>query len=60
MVPGFTQKYGVHRLVYFEVAETMLAAIAREKQIKKWNRVWKLNLIEAKNSEWRDLFEEIC
>mgnify|MGYP003536013535 CR=1 FL=1 len=59
LIPGFTQKYGVHRLVYFEVAETMLAAITREKQIKKWNREWKLNLIEARNPQWRDLFEDI-
>ncbi|MGB8600129.1 MAG: GIY-YIG nuclease family protein [Burkholderiales bacterium] len=59
LVPGFTQKYGVYRLVYFEVAETMHAAITREKQIKKWNREWKLKLIETRNTQWRDLFEDI-
>jgi putative endonuclease len=51
LVPGFTQKYSVHRLVYFEVVEDMLPAISREKEIKKWNREWKLNLIESKNPQ---------
>lgn len=52
---GFTRKYGVHRLVYFEVAETMEAAIAREKQLKRYRREWKRNLIERQNPEWNDL-----
>jgi putative endonuclease len=50
----------VKRLVWYEVCEEPLAAIAREKQIKKWNRGWKLKLIEEKNPDWRDLFAEIC
>ena len=56
---GFTSKYHVHTLVYFELHENMDSAITREKQVKKWNRQWKLNLIERNNPEWRDLWEEI-
>ena len=52
-------KYGVHRLVYYELCGDMLSAIAREKQLKKWNRAWKLELIEEKNPEWTDLSDEI-
>ena len=48
LVDGFSKQYQLHLLVYFEVAETMLAAIAREKQLKKWNRAWKIELIEEK------------
>lgn len=59
MVEGFTKKYRVHRLVCYEVHADMLAAITREKQLKKWNRAWKLDLIEKKNPEWRDLWNEI-
>ena len=55
LIDGFTSRYGVTRLVYFEMADTMEAAIAREKQLKKWNRDWKLNLIEAGNPDWSDL-----
>ena len=58
-VEGFTSKYDVKLLVYFEQHDRMLDAIAREKQIKKWNRAWKLRLIETANPEWRDLFDEI-
>jgi putative endonuclease len=58
-VEGFTQKYGVHRLVWYEVADTPLAAITREKQLKKWNRTWKLRLIEDSNPEWKDLSDEL-
>ena len=58
-VKGFSQKYGVHRLVFFEQHEDMIAAITREKQIKKWNRSWKLRLIEERNPEWRDLYENL-
>jgi putative endonuclease len=57
-VEGFTKKYGVHTLVYYEWHDDMRAAIVREKQIKKWNRAWKLELIESVNPEWRDLAEE--
>jgi putative endonuclease len=59
LVEGFTQKYHVHRLVYFEEHSTPNDAILREKQIKKWNRDWKIRLIEEKNPEWRDLWKEI-
>ena len=51
VLEGFTKKYGVHRLVYYETHMDMLSAITREKQLKKWNRVWKLELIEEKNPE---------
>lgn len=56
---GFTKKYTVHLLVYFEQHEDMNAAITREKQIKKWNRAWKLRLIEALNPNWNDLYETL-
>ena len=58
-VVGFTQKYAVHLLVYAEFHETVPDAILREKQIKKWRRKWKLELIERDNPEWRDLYSEI-
>ena len=58
-VQGFTKRYGVHRLVYYELHEQMMAAISREKQMKKWNRAWKLELIEKENPEWRDLWNGI-
>ena len=59
LADGFTKKYRVHHLVYFELHEDMNAAISREKQIKKWNRAWKLELIETNNPEWKDLYEDI-
>jgi putative endonuclease len=59
VVEGFTKKYGVHRLVYYELHEDMVSAIRREKQMKKWNCGWKLSLIEKHNMDWRDLWEEI-
>jgi len=59
LVEGFTKKYGVHRLVYYELHEDMMAAIRREKQMKKWNRAWKLELVETQNPEWQDLWEGI-
>ena len=55
MVKGFTSRYGVNRLVWYEMADTMEAAITREKQLNKWNRDWKLNLIERHNPAWIDL-----
>ena len=58
-VDGFTRRYGVHRLVYYELYTDMLSAIAREKQMKKWNRAWKLELIEKQNPDWYDLWGEI-
>ena len=59
LVEGFTSKYSVHLLVYYEMHEDMLGAITREKQIKKWNRSWKLKLIERDNPEWKDLWAEV-
>lgn len=58
-VEGFSKQYGVHTLVYFEFHERMEDAILREKQMKKWNRAWKLRLIEEKNPQWRDLYDEL-
>jgi len=58
-VEAFTQKYAVHRLVYAEFPDTMQAAIVREKQLKKWNRAWKLELIEKGNPRWDDLYDQI-
>jgi putative endonuclease len=57
-IPGFTARYNVDRLVYFEVFENPEAAIAREKQLKKWHRAWKVELIERENPDWQDLAEE--
>ena len=57
-VPGFTREYGVKLLVWFEQHATMESAIIREKRIKKWNRSWKLALIENENPDWRDLAED--
>jgi putative endonuclease len=59
IVEGFTKKYKVHQLVWYEVAESPLAAITREKQIKLWNRGWKVKLIEDQNPQWRDLYDEL-
>ena len=59
VVGGFTRRYRVHRLVWFELHEDMTAAITREKQLKKWKRAWKLRLIEKANPEWKDLWEDI-
>jgi len=56
---GFTKRYAVKRLVWFELAGTMELAIAREKQLKNWQRRWKIELIETANPEWRDLAEEL-
>ena len=59
LVEGFTNRYGVHRLVWYEVHPSMAAAIAREKAIKAWKRVWKIDVIEASNPEWSDLYDNI-
>jgi putative endonuclease len=56
MVDGFTRKYHIHNLVYFDVTQDINNAISREKQLKKWNRAWKIALIEKNNLEWRDLY----
>lgn len=57
LIPGFSAKYSVTHLVYYEMHETMEAAINRETQLKKWNRIWKLRLIEQMNPGWVDLFD---
>jgi putative endonuclease len=59
LIEGFTKKYGVHLLIYYELYDDMMSAITREKQIKKWNRAWKLELIEKQNPDWKDLWKEI-
>jgi putative endonuclease len=59
VIESFTQRYGVGRLVYFELHDDMSAAIRREKQLKKWRRAWKIELIEQKNPEWRDLWPSL-
>jgi putative endonuclease len=59
VVEGFTKQYGVHRLVWYEMHASMPDAIAREKALKKWNRDWKVKLVEQTNPEWRDLYEDI-
>jgi putative endonuclease len=59
VVEGFTQKYNVHKLVYYEIAADIDSAITREKQMKKWRRRWKIELIEKSNSEWKDLYDSL-
>lgn len=58
-VDGFTKKYSVHRLVYYELFADMYNAITREKRLKKWRRAWKIRLIEEKNPYWDDLWQQI-
>jgi putative endonuclease len=59
-VSGFTSKYNIARLVWFEIYDDPINAIAREKELKKWKRDWKTQLIEGKNPDWLDLYYEIC
>ncbi len=59
LAEGFTQRYGVHTLVWYEAHDTMVSAIAREKAIKGWKRAWKTALIEKSNPHWRDMYEEL-
>lgn len=59
LVDGFTKKYQTQTLVYFEMTDDMPTAIAREKQLKKWRRMWKIELIEKQNNEWRDLYADL-
>ena len=59
MVEGFTKRYGVHQLVWYEVHDSMESAIKREKRLKEWKRKWKLKLIESGNPHWQDLFNTI-
>ena len=58
-VDSFSKKYNLHRLAYYELHENMYSAITREKQLKKWNREWKIQLIEKMNPSWRDLYYDI-
>jgi len=57
LVNGFTKKYNLKILVYYEITSDVTSAIAREKKLKKWNRQWKIDLIEKMNPEWKDLFD---
>jgi len=59
-VPGFTTKYNITRLVWFEIYDDPVSAISREKELKKWKRDWKVQLIEKDNPDWDDLYESIC
>jgi len=59
VVAGFTKKYKVHNLVWYETHDNAVSAISREKQIKKWKRQWKLQLIEKDNQKWIDLYDDI-
>jgi len=59
LVEGFTNKYAIHDLVYFETTECVESAITREKQLKKWNRAWKISLIEKSNPVWKDLYLDL-
>jgi putative endonuclease len=59
-VEGFTKRYGIHTLVWYEVHESMETAIQREKVIKNWKRSWKLELIEKTNPQWRDLYADLA
>jgi putative endonuclease len=59
-VRSFTSKYNITRLVWFEIYDDPVSAITREKELKKWKRAWKIQLIEANNPRWDDLYDEIC
>ncbi|MBA3035440.1 MAG: GIY-YIG nuclease family protein [Desulfobacterium sp.] len=59
-VAGFTKHYNVHQLVWYELHESMESAILREKRLKDWKRIWKLNLIEGTNPDWHDLYDTIA
>jgi putative endonuclease len=60
LVSGFTRKYNLDQLVYYETYSTALDAIQREKSMKEWNRAWKIELIEQMNPDWRDLYEDLA
>ena len=59
LVEGFSKRYGVHMLVWYEECGTMEAAISREKANKEWKRAWKIRLIEDRNPEWKDMYNEL-
>lgn len=58
-VEGFSKRYSLHSLVWYEIHETMASAIKKEKGLKKWNREWKIRLIESQNPNWNDLYEAV-
>ena len=60
ILPGFTTKYNVNQLVYYEMHQDIMEAARRERRLKNWCRKWKLNIIEQLNPSWRDLYDEIC
>jgi putative endonuclease len=60
VVDGFTKRYAIKKLVYYETFDNAENAILREKQLKKWNRPWKMRIIEEMNPDWKDLYEDIC
>jgi putative endonuclease len=60
LLPGFTSRYGVRRLVWFETYDDPRTAIQREKEIKKWRRAWKIELIQKENPDWKDLYPQIA
>ena len=60
LVEGFTKRYNVNKLVYYEIQSDLKNAIKREKQLKNWHREWKINMIEEKNKDWNDLYPEIA
>lgn len=60
VVKSFTERYNLGKLVYYEIFDDPENAIKREKRLKKWNRDWKIELIEKANPDWNDLYEEIC
>lgn len=59
VIRGFTEKYNCNKLVYFEQTENVMSALEREKQLKRWHRKWKINLINSFNPSWKDLFDNI-
>jgi putative endonuclease len=59
-VPGFASRYNITRLVWFEIYDDPISAISREKELKKWKRSWKVQLIEVQNPRWEDLYDSIC
>lgn len=60
LVDGFTKRYRIHKLVYYEATDSSYSAIAREKLLKKWNRAWKIRLIEKHNPDWKDLYDNLA
>jgi putative endonuclease len=60
LVEGFTKRYSVHRLIWYELHNSMESAIKREKSMKEWKRAWKLELIESANPDWEDLYHRIA